>query len=132
MVIRGQQDKKEILEGLTNSLDTQQHQWLPVSVLSLDASLLGMSRVSLWPRGSASGRLVGGDLKASRSAWDYFLALSRFVTTSLVTGRATCSLLCPRARVEATQTHMTTVLPQVSWCSMKCSQEAAASVRPCL
>lgn len=33
MLSKGQQDLREILEGLINSLDTQQLQWLPAACL---------------------------------------------------------------------------------------------------
>lgn len=75
-----------------------------------------------------SDRLVGGVLKASHTAWGYFLALSPLVTTSMVTGRATFSLMCPRAKVETVQTHRITVLPQDSSHSIKPSHAAAATV----
>lgn len=73
-------------------------------------------------------RLVGGALKASHSAWGYFLALPPLVTTSLVTGRATFSLMCPRAKGETVQTHRIMVLPQDSPQSIKPSHAAAVTV----
>lgn len=71
---------------------------------------------------------MGGVLKASHSAWGYFLALPPLVTTSLVTGRATFSLMCPRAKGETVQTHRITVLPQDSPQSIKPSHAAAVTV----
>lgn len=75
-----------------------------------------------------SDRLVGGAFKASYSAWGYFLALPPLVTTSLVTGRATFNLMCPRAKAEMVQTYRITVLPQDSSHSIKPSYAAVATV----
>lgn len=86
-----------MLEGLVSGLD--RHSATSVVSYRLSLVLMPACRAQAGYPDGLEGQ--GAILKASHSAWGYLLALSPFVTTSLVTGRATFSLLHPGTRIES-------------------------------